>query len=101
VYWTELPVALYPPYPNNPLDTSGRFTGIAVQDDSELRLIFTDFTDVTFHLNALLEVVLMANSTHGVTFHLYAGNPVVSAPPVGSPSGFRDPKVSRDPIDNG
>ena len=102
VHWRELPVALYPPYPDNPLDTSGRYTGSAVldKDNGALQVIFTDATDTALHPNALPEVVSTAKSTDGINFPLYSGNPVIAAPPPDSPSGFRDPKVFLDPTDN-
>jgi sucrose-6-phosphate hydrolase SacC (GH32 family) len=102
VHWRELPVALYPPYPDNPSDTSGRFTGSALLDKNTgaLQVIFTDATDVSLHPGALPEVVSSASSTDGITFAYYGGNPIIAAPPSGSPSGFRDPKVFWDPIDN-
>lgn len=100
VHWHELPVALFPPYPNNPQDASGRFTGSAVAENNEMRIIFTDFTDKSFHPNTVPEVVSLASSTDGVNFPLYSGNPIIAAPPLGSPSGFRDPKVFWDHTDN-
>ncbi|KFZ25263.1 hypothetical protein V502_00255 [Pseudogymnoascus sp. VKM F-4520 (FW-2644)] len=102
VHWRELPVALYPPYPNNTADTSGRYTGSALldKDTGALQVIFTDATDVSLHPNALPEVVSSAVSTDGINFSYYGRNPVVAAPPTGSPSGFRDPKVFWDPTDN-
>jgi sucrose-6-phosphate hydrolase SacC (GH32 family) len=102
VHWRELPVALYPPYPNNPSDTSGRYTGSAVldKDTGALQVIFTDATDTALHPDALPEVVSSATSTDGINFNLYSGNPIIAAPPSGSPSGFRDPKVFWDTTDN-
>ncbi|KIM95324.1 glycoside hydrolase family 32 protein [Oidiodendron maius Zn] len=102
VHWRELPVALYPPYPNNPSDTSGRYTGSALLDNhtGNLQVIFTDATDTALHPGALPEVVSTAISKDGVKFTLYSGNPIISAPPSGSPSGFRDPKVFWDTTDN-
>ncbi|KAN0112407.1 glycoside hydrolase family 32 protein [Hyaloscypha variabilis] len=102
VHWHELPVALFPPDPQNPTDTSGRYTGSAVLDKNTgaLQLIFTDFTDTTFHPNAVPEVVSSAKSTDGINFPLYSGNPIIAGPPAGSPSGFRDPKIFWDPIEN-
>lgn len=62
VHWRELPVALYPPYPDNPADSSGRYTGSAILDKSSgaLQAIFTDATDVSLHPSALPEVVSSA-----------------------------------------
>ena len=102
VHWRELPVALYPPYPDNPLDTSGRYTGSAVldKDTGALQVIFTDATDTALHPNLLAEVVSTAKSSDGINFPLYSGNPIIAAPPSDSPSGFRDPKVFLDTTDN-
>ncbi|KAI5455880.1 glycosyl hydrolase [Mariannaea sp. PMI_226] len=102
VHWRELPVALYPPYPSNPLDTSGRFTGSAVRDNSTggMHVIFTDARDTSWHPNLLPEVVSSAMSSNGIDFSLSSRNPIIAAPPPGSPSGFRDPKVFVDPADN-
>lgn len=102
VHWLELPIALYPPYPENPLDTSGRYTGSAMldKDTGALQVTFTDATDTAFHPNSLPEVVSTAVSKDGVNFDLYPGNPVIPAPPSNSSSGFRDPKVFWDITDN-
>lgn len=102
VHWRELPVALYPPYPNNPQDTSGRYTGSAVlnKDTGALQLIYTDATNVAFHPNAVPEVVSSAVSSDGINFDLYNGNPIIAAAPPNSANGFRDPKVFWDPTDN-
>ncbi|KAJ5778379.1 hypothetical protein N7520_001625 [Penicillium odoratum] len=103
VHWTPLPVALYPPYPNNPADTSGRYTGSAVLDKDNkgaLRLIFTDATDIAFHPDAVPEVVSTAASLDGIQFPLDPHNPVISSAPADSPSGFRDPKVFWDAMDD-
>ncbi|KAH8810697.1 glycosyl hydrolase [Xylogone sp. PMI_703] len=102
VHWVELPVALYPPYPDNPLDTSGRYTGSAVldKDTGALQVIFTDATDTALHPESLPEVVSTAISKDGISFDLYPGNPIIAAPPSGSSSGFRDPKVFWDTTDD-
>jgi beta-fructofuranosidase len=102
VHWRELPVALYPPYPNNSSDTSGRYTGSAVLDKGTgaLQVIFTDATDIALHPDALLEVVSSATSTDGINFNPYSNNPIIAAPPSGSPSGFRDPKLFWDTTDD-
>lgn len=102
VHWSELPVALYPPYPNNPQDTSGRYTGSAVlnNDTGALQVIFTDASDVALHPDASPEVVSSAVSSGGITFDLYSGNPIIPTPPANSPNGFRDPKVFWDLTDS-
>ncbi|KAB5575533.1 glycosyl hydrolase [Coniochaeta sp. 2T2.1] len=102
VHWRELPVALYPPFPNNPQDRSGRFTGGAVVNNATgaLQLIFTDAIDVNFHPDLLPEYISSAVSTDGINFELSPENYIVKAPPPGSGSGFRDPKPFWDPTDN-
>jgi sucrose-6-phosphate hydrolase SacC (GH32 family) len=100
VHWQALPVALYPPYPNNTDDTSGRYTGSAVKDpkSGDLRIIFTEATDTTYHPDAVAETVLTATSSDSISFSYYEGNPVILTNPPNTPSGFRDPKVFWDPI---
>lgn len=100
VHWKREPVALAPPYVDNPQDGSGRWTGSAVNDNGTLRLLFTDYTDVNAHPGAESEVVSTADSLDGFTFQLYSGNPVITAPPSNTPSGYRDPKVFFDSTDN-
>jgi sucrose-6-phosphate hydrolase SacC (GH32 family) len=102
VHWRELPIALYPPYPQDPLDTSGRFTGSTTMDNSTggIHFIFTDASDVSRHPNLLPEVVASALSTDGIKFDLYSNNPVIVKPPPGSSNGFRDPKAFLDITDN-
>ncbi|KAH6874015.1 glycosyl hydrolase [Thelonectria olida] len=103
VHWRELPIALSPKDTNNAKDTSGRFTGSAVVDKlhgNKLRLIFTDYTDTAFHPDTVQEVVSTATSKDGIRFDLDVKNPVISRPPPGAPTFFRDPKVFYDPTDN-
>jgi sucrose-6-phosphate hydrolase SacC (GH32 family) len=93
---------LYPPYPNNPLDTSGRYTGSALldKDTGALQVIFTDASDTALHPNTKPEVVSSAVSSDGINFNLISDNPIIAAPPPNSPSGFRDPKVFWDTTDS-
>lgn len=101
VHWAERPVALYPPYPDNPQDTSGRWTGSAVKDaQNQLHILFTDFTDLALHPGSTEQVVSAATSSDGTSFLLYSQNPVIGTVPAGSSNGFRDPKVFQDPTDN-
>ncbi|KAH6663755.1 glycosyl hydrolase [Halenospora varia] len=102
VHWRELPVALYPPFVNNTGDNSGRFTGSAITNNAtdSIQLIFTQFTDIAVHPGAVPEDVASATSENGIDFHYSTQNPVIVAPPPGSESGFRDPKVYWDPTDS-
>lgn len=99
VHWTNLPVALTPPPPATPSDTTGQFSGSAVDDNGVLRLFYTRFTDTNAHPGAVPEQVFTASSTDGVSFAESSANPVIAAPPANSEAGFRDPKVFRDPHD--
>ncbi len=99
VHWTGLPVALTPPPPATPSDTTGEWSGSAVDDNGVLRLFYTHFTDTGAHPGATPEQVFTATSADGVTFTPSATNPVIAAPPADSEAGFRDPKVFRDPHD--
>lgn len=97
VHWKPQPIALYPPYPNDISDQSGRFTGSAVKDMSgQLRLVFTEWTMQDKHPGSVLETQWTASSKDGVSFNYFNGNPVIPAPPPDSGSGFRDPKVFWD-----
>lgn len=99
VHWRNLPVALYPPPPATSGDTSGIFSGTAVNDHGTLTTFYTIFTDTGAHPGATPEKVGLATSTDGIHFTPYAGNPVIAGPPPDSEAGFRDPDVFRDPAD--
>lgn len=99
VHWANLPVALTPSPPATPSDTTGEFSGSAVDDNGTLRLFYTHFTDTGAHPGAVAEQVWTAASTDGLTFTPSPGNPVIATPPADSETGFRDPKVFRDPHD--
>lgn len=89
-------VALYPPYVDDQGDSSGRFTGSAVQDpvSGDLRLLFTEATDSGHHPGAMPETQWTATShDNGMSFSYDNGNPIIAQAPSGSGSGFRDPKA--------
>jgi sucrose-6-phosphate hydrolase SacC (GH32 family) len=99
VHWRNLPVALAPPPPASPGDTSGIFSGSAVNDNGTLTPIYTIFTDTGAHPGATPETVGIATSTDGTHFTPSGANPVITGPPADSEAGFRDPDVFRDPTD--
>ncbi|CZS88216.1 related to beta-fructofuranosidase [Rhynchosporium graminicola] len=102
VHWRELPVALYPIPITNALDSSGRFTGSAVVDNSTggLHIIYTEFTNTDTHPGAAPEAVSSVTSLDGTTFSYSPKNPIIKGPPpTGSSNGFRDPKVFWDTND--
>ena len=85
--------------PASPGDTSGIFTGSAVNDGGTLTPVYTIFTDPAAHPGATPETVGIATSTDGIHFTPSGANPVIAGPPAGSEAGFRDPDVFRDPAD--
>ncbi|MGH3377280.1 MAG: glycoside hydrolase family 32 protein [Actinoallomurus sp.] len=99
VHWRNLPVALVPPPPASPGDTSGIFSGSAVNDNGTLTPIYTIFTDTNAHPGATPETVGIATGTDGTHFTPSSANPVITGPPADSEAGFRDPDVFRDPAD--
>jgi sucrose-6-phosphate hydrolase SacC (GH32 family) len=99
VHWTGEPVALTPPPPATPSDTTGEWSGSAIDDNGVLTLFYTHYTDTGAHPGATDEQIYSATSTDGVTFTPSAANPVIAGPPANSEAGFRDPKVFRDPHD--
>lgn len=100
VHWKPLPIAMYPPYPDDLGDQSGRYTGSAVTDPSsgDLRLLFTEFTVSDKHPGAVGETQWTATSSDGFSFSYFSGNPVIPGPPSDSQSGFRDPKIFWDDV---
>ncbi|KAI7764712.1 hypothetical protein LZL87_003917 [Fusarium oxysporum] len=56
-------------------------------------------SNLAYHRGVVRESVIMATSKDGKEFDL-AKEPIVSGPPNGEDSFFRDLKVSRDPTDN-
>lgn len=97
IHWQHLPIAMYPEETAQAAeDKSGIFSGSAVDDNGTLTLLYTNFTDLTFHPDAIAETQALATSTDGVNFVKYAGNPVIARPPARASAGFRDPKVWQD-----
>lgn len=89
VHWTHEPIALVPS-PNSP-DEDGCWSGIAVNDNGTPTLMYTGVRgDDQLPCLALGDDDLL-------TWHKYAGNPVIPAPPAGLEiEGFRDHSVWRE-----
>jgi beta-fructofuranosidase len=86
VHWEHLPIALSPTL-GSP-DADGCYSGCAVDNDGTPTLIYTGF-------NAGEQRPCLATSTDGLrTWHKYAGNPIIPAPPADLDLvGFRDHSV--------
>lgn len=90
VHWEHLPVALAPSE-DYESGHGGCFSGSAVEKDGRLTLLYTGASTVGGEEQ---QVQCLAQSTDGVVFEKYAGNPVLKRS--GSrQSDFRDPKVWR------
>ncbi len=90
VNWKDLKIALRPdqPYDNHP--EGGCFSGSAVEKDGKLYLFYS--ATIKDGIN-LYQTQCMAYSEDGVNFKKYDRNPIISIPPSGASSDFRDPKV--------
>jgi sucrose-6-phosphate hydrolase SacC (GH32 family) len=84
--WTEMPVALWPePGP----DAEGCWSGSVIDHDGKLAILYTGG-------NGHKASICLAESTDGIHFKKFAGNPVIAAPPQGMNQEFRDPFVWRE-----
>ena len=84
--WTEMPVAISPePGP----DAEGCWSGSVIDHDGELALIYTGG-------DGHRASICLAQSTDGVHFNKFHGNPVIPSPPEGMNPEFRDPFVWRE-----
>lgn len=85
--WKEMPVALAPePGP----DSEGCWSGSVIDHDGKLTLIYTGGDG---HRSS----ICLAQSSDGIHFTKYSGNPIIPAPPQGHGyPEFRDPFVWRE-----
>lgn len=78
VHWEQLPIALTPGAPE---DSGGCFSGSAVVKDGRLYLFYTGHNYYgDGDLDHFWENQNMAYSDDGLTFHKYAGNPLIKTP---------------------
>lgn len=83
--WTEMPVAIYPePGP----DAEGCWSGSVIDHDGKLAILYTG--------GGSKASICLAESSDGIHFEKFAGNPVIPAPPQGMNPEFRDPFVWRE-----
>lgn len=81
--WTEMPVALSPePGP----DAEGCWSGSVINHGGKLAILYTAG-------NGSTASICLAESSDGIHFKKFAGNPVIPKPPVDMNPEFRDPFV--------
>lgn len=90
VDWTYLPVALAPSEKYDSHDQGGCFSGTSIEYEDKLYLFYTG---TSREEGGFVQVQCLAESTDGVTFEKYEGNPVLRAPEGYEECDFRDPKV--------
>ncbi|MCD7736897.1 MAG: glycoside hydrolase family 32 protein [Lachnospiraceae bacterium] len=90
LHWKDMPIALYPDMPYDKHDEGGCFSGSAVEKDGMLYFFYT----ATVHQGEnVCQTQSVFTSEDGIHFKKYEGNPVITHPPAGASSDFRDPKV--------
>ena len=90
VDWTYLPVALAPSENYDSHEQGGCFSGTSIEYDGKLYLLYTGTSSGE---HGFVQVQCLAESSDGITFEKYEGNPVLRAPAGYDECDFRDPKV--------
>jgi beta-fructofuranosidase len=91
IKWEHLPIAIAPShsYDNHP--NGGVFSGTSVKHDDKLHAFYTAGSVCS---NEPKQMQCLAISTDcGLSYKKYYNNPIISKPPEGISSDFRDPKV--------
>lgn len=84
--WAEMPVALSPePGP----DSEGCWSGSVIDHDGRLAILYTGG-------DGHRASICLAESSDGIHFKKFEGNPIIAAPPGGMNPEFRDPFVWRE-----
>jgi sucrose-6-phosphate hydrolase SacC (GH32 family) len=84
--WTEMPVALSP---ESGPDAEGCWSGSTIDHDGKLAIIYTAG-------DGHKACICLAESSDGIHFKKFEGNPIIAAPPQGMNPEFRDPFVWRE-----
>ena len=84
--WTEMPVALSP---ESGPDAEGCWSGSVIDHDGKLAIIYTGG-------DGHKASICLAESSDGIHFKKFEGNPIIAAPPEGVNPEFRDPFVWRE-----
>ena len=91
--WIHLPIALAP---DSEYDKNGCFSGTALVEDDEIKLMYTGNLIVDLENKKYIQVQNIAKSKDGVNFDKYEYNPVIDTdeiPREASIFDFRDPKI--------
>lgn len=91
-HWEHLPVALAPSEEYDDWDCGGCFSGSAVDHEGRLAVIYTGTSKTS---DEVRQVQCLAESSDGLHFSKYEGNPVIPSYPDCAGGDFRDPKVWR------
>ncbi len=92
IHWEHLPIALAPSEPYDTHPRGGIFTGCAMADGEELKVIYCGSTGEGSDLR---QVQCLAVSRDGIHFTKDADNPVIAEPPPEGSANFRDPNIWR------
>lgn len=92
IHWEHLPIALAPSEPYDMHPRGGIFTGCAMADGDELKVIYCGSTGEG---SSLCQVQCLAVSRDGVHFIKDPENPVIGQPPPEGSANFRDPNIWR------
>ena len=94
--WIHLPIALAP---DSEYDKNGCFSGTALIEDDEIKLIYTGNLIVDLENKKNIQVQNIATSNDGINFNKYKYNPVIDTdeiPREASVFDFRDPKIFKN-----
>lgn len=92
IHWEHLPIALAPSESYDTHPRGGIFTGCAMADGDELKVIYCGSTGEG---SSLRQVQCLAVSRDGIHFAKDPDNPVITGPPPEGSANFRDPNIWR------
>ncbi len=93
LHWEHLPIALAPSETYDDHPEGGVFSGSVAANGEELAALYTATTKIAARF--VQTQCLATSADGGLTFRKYEANPLIPAPPPGTSSDFRDPKVIR------
>lgn len=92
IHWENMPIALAPSESYDKHPKGGIFTGCAMADGDELKVIYCGSTGEG---SSLRQVQCLAVSKDGIHFTKDPDNPVIAEPPPEGSANFRDPNIWR------
>lgn len=91
VHWEHLPIALAPSEPYDDHPQGGVFSGSTLRKGNT---VYAFYTGTANHGQGFVQTQCMAESHDGgLTFSKSPNNPLISLPPAGFSSDFRDPRI--------